>query len=37
MTDAFLEEVAASADQVADDQRIARQARSMHRQRDRSW
>jgi hypothetical protein len=33
-----LEEVAAAADEVADDQRlVARRARSMQRQRDRGW
>ncbi|MEW6473977.1 MAG: hypothetical protein AB1679_17135 [Actinomycetota bacterium] len=36
--DSTLEEVAAAADEVADDQRrVARRARTMQRQRDRGW
>src|SRR5581483_1130125 len=36
--DSVLEEVAAAADEVADDQRrVARRARAMQRQRDRGW
>jgi hypothetical protein len=38
MPEAVLEDVAAAADRVADDQReIARRARVMQRQRDRGW